>query len=260
MTSAPSKTGGVLYHIFRRAISRPRARWTLGGTILLVLAPTGARASSIADVLGGVALNARFPSAARADVRIERREGDATSSTRGVLVVRGRTLYVEVEGGTRALLRQGKIAVAASGGPRRADPGAPLSGTDLLLEDLVPFGTGRLTTPQISDEGPMGIVVTAAPTPPSAYVLLVLTIEEEHGTIVKTQYYRDAISELVKIRRDGAFTQVDGHWRPTEVTVENFREKTTTRLSLVWRLVPDLPAERLTPAGLRGPALLGEAH
>jgi hypothetical protein len=167
-------------------------------------------------------------------------------------------VYVELEGGTRALIRPGKILLAGPGGARRAERGAALSGTDLLLEDLTPFTLSRLTTPQISDEGPMGTVVTGAPVAPSAYVLLVQTIEEERGTVARTQYYRDAISELVKIRRDGGFTQVDGHWRPTEITVESFRDKTSTRLTLTWRPAPTTPAERLTPAGLRGPGLLGE--
>ena len=256
MTPAPPKPGRVLYHISRGSISPYRP----GIAIVLLLAATTARASSMAEVLGAVALNARFPGPARADLRIERRAGGATTSTRGVLAARGRTVYVELEGGTRALVRPGRIAVAGPGGPRLAEPAAPLAGTDLLLEDLAPFALRRLTTPQISDEGPTGTVVTGAPAPPSAYVLLVLTIEAERGAVVRTQYYRDAISELAKIRRDAGFVQVDGHWRPTDVTVESFRDKTATHLSLTWHPTPDLPAERFTPAGLRGPGLLGETH
>jgi hypothetical protein len=260
MTPVPPKPGRVPYHISPERISPVRVRRALGVALVGLLVPACAAAVPIAEVLGAVAFNARFPAAARADLRIERREGETTRSTQGVLAGRGRVVYVEIEGGTRALIRPGKIAVAGRGAPRRAGPGAPLAGTDLLLEDLAPFTLGRLATPQVSDEGPMGTVVTGAPVPPSAYVLLVLTIEEERGTIAKTQYYRDAISELVKLRRDGGFTQVDGHWRPTEVTVESFRDKTATRLTLTWRPGPAIPSERFTPAGLRGPGLLAETH
>jgi hypothetical protein len=260
MTPAPPKPGRVPYHIFREGISPVPVRRALAVALVVLLVPAYAAAVPIAEVLGAVALNGRFPAAARADLRIERREGETTRSTRGVLAGLGRVVYVELEGGTRALIRPGKIAIAGPGAPRRAEPGAPLAGTDLLLEDLAPFTLRCLATPQISDEGPMGTVVTGAPVPPSAYVLLVLTIEEERGTIAKTQYYRDAISELAKIRRDGGFMQVDGHWRPTEVTVESFRDKTATRLTLTWRPAPAIPPARFTPAGLRGPGLLGKAH
>jgi len=260
MTSAPPKPGRLLYHISRRAISPRPALRALGAAVLLVLAPAGASASTLAEVLGAVATNARFPAPARADVHFERRWGDTTTSTAGVLAARGRTVYLEVEGGTRALIRPGRIAIAGPRGPRLAELGTQLPGTDLLLEELAPFASDRLTTPQISDEGPLGIVVTAAPAPPSAYVLLVLTIQEEHGTVTRTQYYRDSISELVKIRRESGYTQVDGRWRPTDVTVENFRDKSSTRLSLVWQAAPTIPAALFTPAGLRGPRLLGEQH
>lgn len=260
MTSAPPTPGQGFYQISRRAISPNRRSWAAGAALLLVLAPVAAHASTLAEILGAAALNARFPAPARADVRFERRWGDTTTSTSGVLAARGRTVYLEIEGGTRALIRPGRIVVAGPRGPRLAELGTALAGTDLLLEELAPFASDRLTTPQISDEGPLGVVVTAAPAPPSAYVLLVLTIEEERGTVVKTQYYRDQISELVKIRREGGYTQVDGRWRPTEVTVENFRDKSSTRMSLVWRAAPTIPAELFTPAGLRGPRLLGETH
>jgi len=260
MTSAPPKPGRTLYHISRGAISPRRSLRALGAVVLLLLAPAGTSAATLNEVLGAVARNARFPVPARADVRFERRWGDTTTSTTGVLAARGRTVYLEIEGGTRALIRPERIAVAGPHGPRLAEVGTQLAGTDLLLEELAPFASGRLTTPQISDDGPLGIVVTAAPTPPSAYVLLVLTIDGERGTVGKLQYYRDQISELVKVRRESGYTQVDGHWRPTEVTFENFRDKSSTRLSLAWQAAPTIPAELFTPAGLRGPRLLGEKH
>ncbi|TMA94525.1 MAG: outer membrane lipoprotein-sorting protein [Deltaproteobacteria bacterium] len=60
----------------------------------------------------------------------------------------------------------------------------------------------------------------------------------------------------MKIRRDGALIQLDGHWRPGEVTVENLPEGTSTQLRLAWRAAPDVPASLFTPAGLRGPSTI----
>jgi len=87
-------------------------------------------------------------------------------------------------------------------------------------------------------------------------VLLVHTIDRERDVILQTKYYRDSISNLVKIRRDDEFAQVGGRWRPATIAVQSFREPTSTRLSLAWREAPDAPAALFTPAGLRAPSPL----
>ena len=109
--------------------------------------------------------------------------------------------------------------------------------------------------PQVSDEGPTGMVVTGAPTPPTAYALLVHTIDPERAVIVRTKYYRDSVTNLVKMGRDDGFTQVGGRWRPGTIAVEAFRpEPRTTTLTLAWREAPDAPAAVFTPTGLRVPS------
>jgi Outer membrane lipoprotein-sorting protein len=217
----------------------------------VVCAPVGAQ--TLRELLPVVAAEARAPHPLRAEVRIER---DGRPAGEAVLLARGRRVYLETRAGMRALLSPGKVVVVRDGRVVRATPGTVLEGTDLLLEDLEPFGTRSLSTPQVSDETPAKVVVTGAPPPPSAYVLLVHTIDRERNVIVQTKFYRDSISNLVKIRHDDDFVQVGGRWRPSTMTVETFREPSTTRLTLGWREAPAAPAVLFTPAGLRSPSPL----
>ena len=211
------------------------------------------RAETLTELLAAVAVQATAPRPLRADIRIER---DETPAADAILLARGTRVYIETRSGTRVLLSPGKAVVLRGTRVVRAAPGAGLEGTDLLLADLEPFGERSLSTPQVSDETPERLVVTAAPTPPSAYVLLVHTIDRERDVILQTKYYRDSISNLVKIRRDDEFAQVGGRWRPATIAVQSFREPTATRLSLAWREAPDAPAALFTPAGLRAPSPL----
>jgi hypothetical protein len=163
-------------------------------------------------------------------------------------------VYVEVKDGPRALVRPGRTLVAGNDPPAEAPLDARLADTGVLLWELAPFRADALAVPQISDDGPGGLVVTGAPATPAPYVLLVYTIDRERRTIPRTQYYRGSIGNLARMRRNEGFTEVDGHWRPTEVVFDDLVEKTTTRLSLAWRPAPEAPAVLFEPAGLERPS------
>ena len=228
-------------------------------TLALLVLLTGAscvRAESLQELLQAVAGNARFAVSARADVRIECATGCKAAGTAALFLGRGDTLYVEVKGGQRALLRPGQVLVARGGKSSPAARGETFADTDVLLEDLAVFGPGMLRQPQISDDGPAGVVVTAEPAGPSSYALLVDTIDRERRVIVRTLYYRDLINNLSKTRRDGSFVQVGASWRPGEITVESVRQATRTRLTLAWREAPDLADALFEPAGLEQPPAL----
>ena len=223
--------------------------------LLAVLAgATRAWPESLRELLQAVADNARFASPARADVRVECGEGCRAAGTPAVFFGRGDTLYVEVKGGQRALIRPAHILVAQDGGPSEAKPGQTFADTDVLLEDLAPFTPGGLTQPQISDDGPGGVVVTAAPAGHSSYALLVNTIDRERHAIIRTLYYRDLINNLSKTRRDAALVRVGASWRPGEITVESVRQATRTHLTLSWREIPDAAEALFEPAGLERPS------
>jgi len=224
--------------------------------VLLLASAVSGRGEPLPELLEGVATAARFAEPARADVRIERADGSAGTGGQAIFLGRDDALYVEVKGGQRALLRPGRIVVLEGGKAVNAPSGKSFAGTDILLEDLVPFTPGSLRTPQISDDGPAGVVVTAAPGAPSPYSLLVHTIDRERHAIVRTLYYRDRVNNLAKTRRDGALARVAGGWRPGEITVETVRQATRTRLTLAWREVGDAPSALFDPAGLEQPSPL----
>jgi hypothetical protein len=218
----------------------------------LLLVHGAAEAVSIDDVLARVEARARFARPMRADVRVVCEPACRTART--ILVGRGDAVYVEVEGGLRALVRPKEVLVADGGRPAPAETGKRLGDTGIVLSDLAVFDRGTLRTPQISDEQPGEVVVTSQPAGASPYVLLVHTIDPSLDRIVKTLYYQGSISTLGKMRRDSGFTRVgDAPW-PTEIRVEEMRTATTTRLSLAWREAPDAPAVLFEPAGLELPS------
>jgi hypothetical protein len=239
-------------------IGHMRTTATRGALLLCLTAALGAtvttpsaRGADVRDVLRPVASNAKAPTPLRADGQITR-EGAAPVAV--VLLARGDRIYLQTSSGTRALIRPGRVVVPGEKGLTRAPLDAPLPGTDILLGDLAPFTVGDLATPQVSDDGPSGVVVTGAPARPSPYVLLVETIDAEHQLVVRTKYYRETITNMVKMRRDFDPVEVGGRWRTSRITVEAFRPPNTTTLTLTWRAAPETPPAVFTLKGLRAPS------
>jgi hypothetical protein len=221
---------------------------------LAVLVSGSARAEGLSGLLAAVADNDRFQPTIRADVRVQCIP--ACTTARAILLGRGDAVHVELRDGGRALVRPGVVLIAAEGRAVDAPLDARLGDTTLFLRDLAVFTPSTLALPQISDDGPTGMVVVSAPRGPSPYSLLVYTLDREKHVVVATKYYQDAINNLVKLRRDGGFAQVAGHWRPAEITVEDLLTKATTRLTLAWREAADAPAALFEPSGLTKPSAL----
>jgi hypothetical protein len=227
-------------------------RPSLIGFLLLAGVSSG-HAAQLAELLQTVAANARFEAPARADVRIEC-SGCKASGAQAALVGRGESVYVEVKDGMRALIRPGEVWVARGGKAVKAEVGETLADTDVLLEDLAVFTPGALKMPQVSDDGPAGVVVTAAPSSASAWVLVVHTIDPERSAIVRSLRYRDAVNNLAATQRNGNLVQIAKGWRPQEIVSENLRKARTTTLRLSWREASDAPAALHEPAGLEQPS------
>jgi hypothetical protein len=223
----------------------------LASCALLLLHAT-AGAVSIDDVLGRVESRARFARPMRADLRVACEP--ACRTARAILLGRGDVVYVEVEGGLRALVRPKEVLVAEGGRVAPAEPGTRLGDTGILLADLAVFDRSTLRTPQISDVQPNEVVVTAHPAGASVYVLVVHTIEPALDRIVKTLYYQGSVNTLGKMRRDSAFTPVADVPYPGDIRVEEMRTATTTKVQLAWREAPDAPAALFEAAGLEKPS------
>ena len=222
------------------------------GCALVLLVHATAAAVSVDDVLTRVERRARFERVMRADVRVVCEP--ACRTTRAILLGRGDAVYIEVEGGLRALIRPTSVLVAEGGRVGPAEPGKRLGDTGLLLADLAVFDRRTLRTPQISDEGPNEVVVTSEPVAPSPYALVVFTVEPATDRILKTLYYQGSVNTLAKMRRDSAFTRVGNAAYPKELRVEDMRTATTSRFQLTWREAPDAPATLFEPAGLEKPS------
>jgi len=219
--------------------------------LLVLAAAAPARALELDALLAATAAAAHTPTPLRAAGTLT--VGD--EAPRDVVLLAHRTaVYVEVRDGTRALVRPGKILVRAGDRIRRAPIGAALAGSDLLLEDLAPFDAHGLRVPQVSDEGPEGVVVMGAPAMPSAYSLLVRTIDPERAVVVRTKCYRETTTNLVKMLRADDVASVADRPRPRALVAETFRPARTTTLALDWRPAPGSTVGLST---LRGPALLG---
>jgi hypothetical protein len=225
------------------------------GLLLAVVACTEARASDVTTLLAAVASKSRFETPARAEVHIECSEPCPKAGTAAILAGREDAVYLELRTGLRAVIRPDRITMGENGNVAEAAPGQSLADTNLLLEDLAVFTPASLRVPQISDAGPAGVVVTAAPALRSAYALLVHTIDPGRSVIIRTLYYRDSVSNLVKTRRDSAFQEVAGRPRPGEITIETVRGP-TTKLVLTWRDAADLPPTLFEAGALEKPSPL----
>ena len=215
-----------------------------------LIGASGALAGDLPALIGAVAAAARTPVPLRADGRLESPDVPA----RDVLLLAHRdAVYVEVRDGERALVRPGKAVVRRGARLVRVPPGTALAGSDLRLEDLAPFSRRLLALPQVSDEGPQGVVVTSAPGLPSAYSLLVVTLDPDEHRVLKTKCYEETITNLVKMLRAEDAAAMGGRWRARAVVVDGFRPSRTTRLATPWREAPDALVGLAT---LRGPALL----
>jgi len=207
-----------------------------------------AAASRVHDLLALVADGARFGTVAVAagTLRVRDDDGEHTISVR--VLARGRTLRVEA-GGTTALVRGTKALVLQDGRPHvRRD--VALGGSNVLLQDLAVFTTQTLHFPQISDDGPMGVVVTSAPRQPSIYALVVHTINPKHARITRTKYFRHAVNNLVKRSRFTDFVYVADGWRPQTSTWDGVDDTRASELTLVWRTGPTVPWRLFRPIGL----------
>lgn len=213
--------------------------------------PPPVRAAQADDLLAAAAHAAAAPTPVRAALTITR---DGASDA-GVVLQRGRVRYVETKSGTRALVKPGKVVVRDGTRLREAAPDAALDGSNVLLSDLAVVSPSTRRTPQISDTGPMGTVLTWAPPQPSPYALVVETYDPTRAVVTRTKYYEESISNLVKMRRDAGYTSVGGRPKPGEIVMDTVRPTSTTTLALEWSEAPETPALGLDV--LRGPSRLG---
>ena len=89
--------------------------WALLAFTLPTLFARHTDALDLRDLLAGVAANDRFETPIRADVRLTCEPACESAESRAIFLGKGETLYVEVQGGLRALVRPGEILTPEGG-------------------------------------------------------------------------------------------------------------------------------------------------
>lgn len=216
---------------------------------LLLIAPP-ARGEDLAALLAGATAGSRPSATLRGDGELVTTSPDGTTKARIAIEQRPTgDLYFEVQPpGARALLLADGTAwlspsPAAAAAAFPLD--APLAGSEFSREDLQPFDAGRYGSPTIVDRNPSQTTVQLDPRA-SQYTLVVVTFDREKQVPVKVMSYKDTLSNLLRMRRERGHQQVGGRWLPTEIEIENFPLKVTSRLTLTWSAV-DESAARFAP-------------
>jgi hypothetical protein len=135
---------------------------------------------------------------------------------------------------------------------------ATLAGSDFTAEDLEPFRAVNYKEARITDDAGGELTVSLFPAT-SQYSLVVMTFDREKKVAVKALYYRDTLSNLVKMRVDDGFVQVGHTWLPTSISMETFKLRTRSTFTLRWSANPTIPADLFDPAALPKAAPLIQA-
>jgi hypothetical protein len=236
-------------------------RTTMIAILLLMLTGSTARADmeSLKEYLHSVEEAAQLSAALRGDGEFEVTSASGTRHDQVVMLLRPvADTYIELhQEGTKALITgSGDQAYLLKKGASKAEPFAPdvpFADSDFTREDLEPFRMARFKDARISDETGAEVTVTLFPGT-SQYSLVVVTFDREKKVPVKVLYYRDTLSNLVKMRQDQGYVLVGRKWMPTTITMETFKLRTQTTFKLKWSQDPTFPPELFDPVFLPRPS------
>ena len=240
---------------------RPRRSPTAIAVLAVTSGAVRADSENLQEFLRSVEVATDVTAPLRADGQIEITAAGKTTRDEIALVVRPLAdQFIELhDADTRALLLDsGQQAHRFTKGATKAEDfaaDAMLAATDFSREDLQPFRLARFKDIRISDESDNEMTVTFFPNT-SQYILLVITFDRERKVPLKTIYYRETLNNAVKMRRDGGYTLVGRKWLPTTISMESFKLKTRTAVTLRWTQNPTFPPELFDPAFLARPSLL----
>jgi hypothetical protein len=189
----------------------------------------------------------------RADGQFEVVSPEATRRDEIALVVRPPAdVFIELrqEAVKALLLADGAFSVTGRAPKAESFPlAASLDGSDFTREDLEPFRASRYKDARISDDSATELMVTLLPRG-LQYSLVVITFDRQKKVPLRIQYYRDTVSNLVKMQRDSDYVLVGDRWRPSTISMETFALRTRTTMKVRWSLDTNLQADLFTPASL----------
>jgi hypothetical protein len=213
---------------------------------ILLLLPMPAAAEDLNAFLRAATEANRPGVALRADGSIVVTSPDGNTQDKIIIIAQtDGQIYIETQkGGWRALLhRPDNEAIVREGkdaSPRKAALQEAFTGTGFTWEDLLPFDVANWEFPVIIDKSSQQLTVQLTPKT-SQYILVVSTFDQKTRVAVKTLYYVEKVSNLVKMRTDQDLVEVAGQWRPRKITMQTFAAQLETTLNLSWRKAGELP-------------------
>jgi hypothetical protein len=214
--------------------------------LILFLSSGPALAEDLSEFLNAATAANRPDVPLRADGEITVRSPEATVQDRIILIVQTNgDVYLETQrGGVKGLLKPADNEVYVRQGKDSREKKVALEdalpGTDFAWEDLRPFDVASWGFPVIIDKSPHDVTVQLTPKT-RQYILVVSTFDREKRVPIKTLYYVEKASNLVKMRTDEDFVEVAGQWLPSKITMKTFASRSETTLALKWRKAADLP-------------------
>lgn len=171
--------------------------------------------------------------------------------------------YLQLKEPALAALVQGterKVLQRTTGAPETVPIGAPIDELGISYEDLSRFIESDFKLWMITDERRDTILVGGHANVASAYVYRAYTLDKERKVPLKVQYYRESLSNLVKLRLDSDHVLVGKQWLPGKIEIQNFPDNSTTSLELRWSQAASAPPELLAPESFAAaPPLAWEA-
>ncbi len=232
---------------------------------LLVTVPAlgHAQGGALAAFLQAVEEDARAAGPARADlvIRVQGPEAPERRFT-GAAVYRDGAVYAEV-----ASPRTRLVIPATDGVPRfaPATPGTDvrvgsaydrIGETPLCADDFRPFRLATLRTPQIVSETKATLLVSAAPTETTTFVVIAMLFDRDKRAVLRRQYYERTIGNLTRMRRDTDLVRIAGAWRPGRSEIEEYGTRTITTIEWRWTADPAIPAGLFDPGATPPPTFL----
>jgi hypothetical protein len=219
--------------------------------VLLVTVPARghAQGGALAPFLQAVEEDARAAGPARADlvIRVQGPEAPERRFT-GVAVYHDGAVYAEVES------PRTRLVVSATDGALRFVPATPgtdvrvasgydrIGETPLCADDFRPFRIATFRTPQIVSETKGTLLVSAAPTETTTFVVIAMLFDRDKRAVLRRQHYERTIGNLVRMRRDTDLVRVAGAWRPGRSEIEEYGTRTITTIEWRWTADPAIPA------------------
>ncbi|MEE8311327.1 MAG: hypothetical protein V3R77_03655 [Candidatus Binatia bacterium] len=193
---------------------------------------------------------ATHSSTVRADMTVELPDGTTDTAVVIIAPETQRSFVAFRSTGWRALmpLDWGEGRVVKSTGDKPVDYGVdePLAGTDLRAIEFFPFWDGDLKTAFISDTSRNEKTVTLYASDEVPYILFVITFDKTTLVPLSTKYFRDRMSNLVRLRKDSDHVMVGSRPRPRKIEITDYSENQTTKIDLTWRTLDTVPTELLS--------------